>query len=75
MKSVNNENAKFEQKFYRLILFDEISNKQKCVKTLRYELSKTKETVVPSSNLFQGIGMKVSIKKKKKIIKKTHKES
>ena len=34
-----------------------------------------KETVVASSNLFQGIGMKVSIKKKKKIIKKTHKES
>ena len=34
-----------------------------------------KETVVPSANLFQGIGMKVSIKKKKNIIKKTHKES
>ena len=34
-----------------------------------------KETVVPSANLFQGIGMKVSIKKKKNIIKRTHKES
>ena len=70
-----NKNVKYKNKFYRKILLDEISKKQKSIKVMKKDFKMTMENLLASTTFFKGVVLKISInrsviKEEKLVLKK-----
>ena len=75
-KNANKNNVKFKNKFYRNILLDEISKKQKSIKVMKKDFKTAVENLIASKTFFRRVVLKISINrsviKEEKLVLKRH---